>query len=105
MSEKRLAVVTGASSGIGAATAMRLAKDGAAVGVYPPHDPLLSGWLVGREKIADKAALVEVPVGAGRAVLMGFRVHFRAQARGTYKILFNAILRGRRNSRRRTKPA
>lgn len=65
---------------------------GETAGVYPPHDPLLSGWLMGPEKLAHRAALASVPVGLGRVVLIGFRVHFRAQARGTYKVLFNAIL-------------
>jgi hypothetical protein len=72
---------------------LREDDDGTTIAAYPLYEPNLSGWILGEEKIAGKGALVEVPVGEGRVVLIGFRAQFRAQARGTYKVLFNAILR------------
>ena len=61
---------------------------------YPDResDILLSGYLQGGSAIAGKAAAIEVPVGKGRVVMFGFRVQYRGQSYGTFKMLFNALL-------------
>jgi hypothetical protein len=59
-----------------------------------PSDPkqiLLSGWALGAEKIAGKAALVEFTIGKGKIVLFGFRPQYRGQSLATFPLLFNAI--------------
>jgi hypothetical protein len=60
---------------------------------YPERDVLRSGWLIGEEKLQRKAGMVAAHVGDGQVVLIGFRVQHRAQTHGTFKLLFNTLLR------------
>jgi hypothetical protein len=60
---------------------------------YPSktEEILLSGWALGAERLAGKAALVEIPTGKGKIVLFGFRPQYRGQSLATFPLLFNAI--------------
>ncbi|HXI90546.1 MAG TPA: hypothetical protein VNO24_11080, partial [Blastocatellia bacterium] len=55
------------------------------------NELLLSGWLLGGEKLANKAAIVEVKRGKGRIVMFAFRPQYRGQSIATLPFLFNAI--------------
>jgi hypothetical protein len=60
---------------------------------YPEDDKdiLLSGYLDGGELLEKRAAVVEIEVGEGRVILIGFRAQHRAQPVRTFKLLFNAL--------------
>jgi hypothetical protein len=59
---------------------------------YPDSRIMESGWLVGEERLARKATLVEARLGKGRVVLYGFPPQYRAQSDAAFKLLFNALL-------------
>lgn len=55
------------------------------------RDPLRSGWAWGEDVLEGTSAVVDIPVGAGRLILFGPEINFRAQSHGTFKLLFNGI--------------
>jgi hypothetical protein len=63
----------------------------ATVAKYAENDLLQSGWLLGPQKIAGRAALVEIPHEKGRVVLFGFPPQHRGQTHGTFRLLFQAL--------------
>jgi len=67
-------------------------KTPVSVAKYPAENPLMSGWIYGQKLIQEKSAIVEVPYGKGKIILLGFPVQFRAQSYGTFKLLFNSLL-------------
>jgi len=60
---------------------------------YGDRDLLESGWLIGEDHIAGKAGMVVAKKGEGSVILIGFRAQNRSQTHGTFKLLFNALLR------------
>ncbi len=60
--------------------------------IYPKRDILQSGWLLGEDIIAEKAAMVSVKMGLGKVVMIGFRPQHRVQTHGTFKLVFNSLV-------------
>jgi hypothetical protein len=75
-------------------TAMDRGQDVDIFATYVERDILQSGWLLGEQVIAKKAAAVTVRHGNGKVVLIGFRPQHRNQTHGTFKLVFNALLNG-----------
>ncbi len=58
---------------------------------YAKENVLLSGWLLGEDKLRGQIALAEIGVGKGRVVLFGFRPQHRGQAWATLPFIWNAL--------------
>ena len=52
---------------------------------------LLSGWLLGEDRLRGQIALAEVGAGKGRIVLFGFRPQHRGQSWATLPFIWNAL--------------
>ncbi len=60
---------------------------------YKEKDLLQSGWLIGEEVLSNMPAMLTAKYGKGEVVLIGFRTQHRCQTHGTFKLLFNTMLR------------
>lgn len=61
---------------------------------YPAHgDVMLSGWLLGGDRLNGKSAMVDVARGKGHVVLFGFRPQYRGQSMATLPLVWNALRR------------
>jgi len=69
-------------------------RSGKVIAKYPLANPLLAGWMSNTRVFSMQAAVAEIPMARGHVILLGIHSQFRAQARGTYKLLFNAIYFG-----------
>jgi hypothetical protein len=58
---------------------------------YAIKDTLLSGWMVGTEKILGKSALAETSYGKGKLILFAFRPQHRGQTWATFPLIFSAL--------------
>jgi hypothetical protein len=57
-----------------------------------PADMLLSGTLAGGQVLANRAQVVDAPVGQGHVVMFAIRPFWRWQTQGTFMLGFNTIL-------------
>ncbi len=75
----------------------KIAPEAAAKGTVKPlawfatNKPLRSGWAWGQAYLQDGVSAFEANVGKGRLVAFGPEITFRAQAQGTFKLLFNQL--------------
>lgn len=61
------------------------------VASYGMGNPVVSGWILGPERIAGRPALLEANVGRGSVVLFGFQPNYRGHSVATWPLLFRAL--------------
>jgi hypothetical protein len=66
----------------------------ATVAWYAGTETLDSGWAWGQAYLDGGTAIAEATVGAGKVIVLGPEVAFRAQPHGTFKFLFNGVYYG-----------
>lgn len=59
---------------------------------FDENNILLSGYLLGSDKIKGKPALCEVPYENGKIIMFAFRPQHRSQTWATFRFIFNALL-------------
>ena len=91
MPEEGLAVYLAGNPAFEVVPSLRNARYEAPVR-YVERDLLESGWLLGEETLANKAAMLAANKGQGRVVMIGFRPQHRAQTHSTFKLVFNALV-------------
>ena len=69
-------------------------KETRSVAKYASEGLLMSGWIYGERLIQNKSSILDVPLGQGKIILLGFPVQFRAQPYGTFKLLLNSVFYG-----------
>ena len=79
----------------------RLRPDAARAGIRPvawfdTPAPLRSGWAHGQAHLDGGVQAIEASVGRGTLFLFAPEITFRAQPHGTFKFLFNGLLRATR---------
>jgi hypothetical protein len=89
-----MAARTGAWIEGGAAFDLPARSPAARVAYYGARPRVLSGWVHGVNALAGAAAVVDVPVGAGRVVLFGIDPQQRGLSMATFPLLFNALKPG-----------
>ncbi|MGE0102452.1 MAG: M14 family zinc carboxypeptidase [Blastocatellales bacterium] len=58
----------------------------------PERELLISGMLAGGSELANKPAVVDIPVGKGHVVMFANNPFWRHQTHGSFALLFNAAL-------------
>lgn len=66
--------------------------DYAVVVSYPEENMMQSGWLIGEEHLARKAAMIEAKKKDGKVIMYGFQPQNRALTDATFKLFFNALV-------------